>query len=137
MPIVTAGGKSAAATITPTKTLDKPVVNDSAAAAPEAKASTTASMPTKVLLINSVLGEADPGQKKPAKNAMATANKIPTTRDFTASLTKSISPKAAPKLKAKLGPNKGAITIAPTTTVTLFSIRPIAATTVDNTTNNK
>ena len=52
-PSVTAGGINATATITPTNTLDKPVVIDNTAAAPEANASATESRPTSVRASNS------------------------------------------------------------------------------------
>lgn len=55
MPTVAAGGSKATATMTPTKTLDKPVVSESAAAAPDASASATESIPTTVHDNNSVL----------------------------------------------------------------------------------
>lgn len=52
-PIATAGGNKATATITPTKTLESPVVKESAAAAPDAKAKTAESSPTLVREISS------------------------------------------------------------------------------------
>ena len=47
------------------------------------------------------------------------------------------SPKAAPSEKPRIGPNRGAITIAPMTPATLFECKPIAATMVDRTTKIK
>ena len=41
------------------------------------------------------------------------------------------------RFQARLGPNSGAITIAPITTATLSSKSPIATTTVDNNISNK
>jgi hypothetical protein len=43
-----------------------------------------------------------------------------------------ISPNAVPSPNARFGAINRAMTIAPITTVTLFSIRPIAATAVDS-----
>ena len=55
MPKVTVGGNSATATITPTNTDDTPVVIESAAAAPDAKAKAKPSIPTLVRESNSVV----------------------------------------------------------------------------------
>ena len=120
--------------MTPTSTLGSPVVRESAAAAPEASANATESRPACVRARSSGLDSSD-GQKPPITTERDTASAMPTRRVFADSRINGISPKAVPSPNARFGPSSGAITIAPITTATLFSIRPMAATTVDSMTN--
>ena len=57
IPKVAVGGNSATATITPTNTLESPVVRETTAAAPEAKAKAIESNPTFVLAMSSGLSK--------------------------------------------------------------------------------
>ena len=56
---------------------------------------------------------------------------------FNASHISGLPPRAAARARAMLGHSSGAMTMAPTTTATLFSIRPMAATMVDKKTRSR
>ena len=129
-PTVAAGGNRATATMTPTRTLDRPVVSERAAAAPEASASKAESRPTSVRASNSRLRTVN-GQSAPMAIASSTASAMPTTRVTRDRRIRSTSPSAVPRPKARFGPSSGAMTIAPITTATLSSTSPMAATMVD------
>ena len=130
------GGNKATATITPTSTLARPVVSEITAAAPEAKARTTESKPTSVRAINSWL-ETLSGQKMPIKMENNRAIASPAKVALIAFHIKGISPKAAPSARAILGPKSGAMTMAPITTATLSSNKPMATTTVERNTSRR
>ena len=122
-----AGGKSATDTITPTREADMPVVIESAAAAPDANAKTISPSPTFVRDIISLLNEFI-SEKNEIEKVIPNVNAMPMINDLSDDMASFFEPIVAAKDNAKLGPNSGAITIAPTTTAMLSSDRPIVAT---------
>lgn len=61
--------------------------------------------------------------------------RIPVILAFRARLARSISPRVVARDNATFGPSRGAMTMAPIITGTLFCIMPMAATTEDNNDN--
>ena len=126
----TEGGNKATATITPTKAEDTPVDIDRAAAAPEASASAIISGPIMVRETSSRLSTlTGKNVVRPRAKTKPMINPVPAA--LVACFIRDKSPKAVASAKAKIGPNKGAITMAAMTIATLSSFRPIAATIAD------
>ena len=121
-----AGGSSATETITPTRDADIPVVIESAAAAPDASAKTISPRPTLVLEIISLLNEFI-SEKNEMEKVIPNVNAIPIINDLSEDIASFFDPIVAAD-RARLGPKRGAITIAPTTTAILSSDKPIVAT---------
>ena len=91
------------------------------------------SNPTSVRASNSRLCTLS-GHNAPIKNDSPSARTIPTIEVLSDFHIRSVSPSAAARASAMLGPSRGAMTMAPMTTATLSFSNPMATTMVDSTT---
>lgn len=112
IPHAAVGGRSATATMTPTRVADAPVVNATTPAAPDARARMMSPVSTAVLLvISSVSGSG--AARSPKRSATMSAVPSPRRLERIAERMSLVSPSVVPNARAVFGPRSGAMTIAP------------------------
>ncbi len=111
------------------------MVKDSAPALPEARARTISPIPTLVLDCSSGISGLTLN-KIPTNMEKTRATDMPAMLDLIEFFRRSRSPSVLARASATLGPKRGAITMAPMITATLFFSIPIDATVEDTMTKN-